>query len=523
MLRRSLCSFNVKSKVSKLAAQLQLSEVNAGCFDGKEWKASGEVVNVMSPIDGNPTGLRVQLSTPADYDRCASNATSAFKQWASMPAPARGEIVRQIGDELRKVRDPLGELLALEVGKIFPEGVGEVQEYIDICDLACGYSRQIPGQVLPSERPGHFMMEQWHPLGVVGIIAAFNFPIAVAGWNTAISMICGNTQVWKSAPTTNLCSIATQKVVERVLLRNNINPAIATLACGGSDVGEALVKDTRIPLVSFTGSCAAGQKVGQVVAGRFGRSLLELGGNNAIVVMPDADLEMVARGVLFGAVGTCGQRCTTCRRLYIHEDVHDKLLERIKECYGKVKVGDPTEPGVLCGPLHTMSAVDTFVNTVAKAQAEGGKVVAGGARHTTNAPGPNYVQPTIISIDSSASIVKTEAFVPILYVMKFKSLDEAIALNNSVEQGLSSSIFTQNIKNIMQWTGALGSDCGIVNVNIPTNGAEIGGAFGGEKATGGGRESGSDAWKQYMRRSTTTINYTSNLPLAQGIDFGGSD
>lgn len=351
---------SLKSILKSVAGELQLDEVNAACFDGKVWKATGETVNAMSPIDGNPSGLRVQLATPADYERCITNAKAAQREWQLTPAPVRGEIVRQIGEELRKYLNPLGKLLAIEVGKIFPEGVGEVQEYVDVCDFACGLSRQIPGQVIPSERKGHFMMEQWHPLGTVGIIAAFNFPVAVAGWNTAISMICGNTQVWKGSPTTSLCSIATQKIVTRVLERNNINPAIATFANGGVDVGQAMVRDPRVNLVSFTGSCQIGNEVAKVVAGRFGKSLLELGGNNAILVMPDADLRLVVRSVLFGAVGTAGQRCTTCRRLYLHEDIHDEVMARLKECYKQVKIGDPTQTGVLCGPLHTINAVDAF-------------------------------------------------------------------------------------------------------------------------------------------------------------------
>ena len=520
MLRRTFIQKNLKAAISSISQELQLGELNAGCFDGKVWKAGGEIVNAMSPIDGNPTGLRVQLATTDDYERCITNAKAAQRDWALTPAPIRGEVVRQLGDELRKFREPLGKLLAIEVGKILPEGLGEVQEYIDVCDFACGLSRQLPGQVIPSERKGHFMMEQYHPLGVLGIIAAFNFPVAVAGWNTTLSFICGNTQVWKGAPTTNLCSIATQKIISRVLERNNVNPAVATFACGGSDVGQAMVRDKRVNLVSFTGSCAAGNEVAKIVAGRFGRSLLELGGNNAIVAMPDADLQLLVRSVVFGAVGTAGQRCTTCRRLYLHEDIHDAVLQKLKECYAQVKVGDPTQPGILCGPLHTLSAVDAFTKAVAMAKADGGVLHHGGERCLTNVPGPNYVQPTIFTISPQAQVTQREVFVPILYVMKFRTLDEAIGYNNNVDQGLSSSLFTKDIQNILKWTGACGSDCGIVNVNVPTNGAEIGGAFGGEKHTGGGRESGSDSWKQYCRRVTTTINYSDALPLAQGIDFG---
>lgn len=502
--------------------ELGIEDVNAGCFDGHKWEASGPVVECLSPITGKPIGPRVQMATPEDTQRCIDNMMKVKQEWALTPAPKRGEIVRQIGDELRKYIKPLGKLMAIEVGKILAEGVGEVQEYVDICDYATGMSRQLPGQVLPSERPGHFMMEQWHPVGAVGIICAFNFPVAVAGWNAAISMVCGNTHIWKSAPTTTLCSIATQKIMASVLERNNLPGAIATFVAGGVDVGEKIVDSHNIPVVSFTGSCRAGRIVGQKLAGRFARPILELGGNNAIFVMDDANVEMAVRAVLFGSVGTCGQRCTTCRRLYVHESLYDSFVERLATLYKKLKIGNPLEDGVLVGPLHTLQAVDIFEKTVAAATAQGGKVRVGGKAYhdSTEVPGPNYVQPTIIEIATDAPIVKEEAFVPILYTMKFKTVDEAIALNNNVEQGLSASLFTNSLQTQYKWLGPCGADTGIANVNIPTNGAEIGGAFGGEKATGGGRESGSDSWKQYMRRQTNTINYSSNLPLAQGINFG---
>eukprot|EP00331_Platyophrya_macrostoma_P027439 CAMPEP_0176438704 /NCGR_PEP_ID=MMETSP0127-20121128/19462_1 /TAXON_ID=938130 /ORGANISM="Platyophrya macrostoma, Strain WH" /LENGTH=517 /DNA_ID=CAMNT_0017822745 /DNA_START=103 /DNA_END=1656 /DNA_ORIENTATION=+ len=501
--------------------ELGIQDVNAGCFDGKSWSASGDIVDCISPIDGKPIGPKVQMATKEDTLRCIENMMEAKKAWAQTPAPKRGEIVRQIGDELRKFLKPLGQLLSMEVGKILPEGVGEIQEFVDICDYATGLSRQIPGQVLPSERPGHFMMEQWHPMGGVGIICAFNFPVAVAGWNAAISMTCGNVHIWKSAPTTTLCSIAAQRIMTSVLERNHLPGSIATFVAGGADIGESIVEDHRLPVVSFTGSCRAGRIVGQRLAARFGRPILELGGNNAIFVMDDANVEMAVRATLFGAVGTAGQRCTTARRLYLHESVYDAFVDRLAGLYGKLKIGNPLEDGVLVGPVHTLAAVKIFEDTVAAAVAQGGKVRVGGkALHNSTAvPGPNYVEPTMIEISSDAAIVKEEAFVPILYVMKFKTIDEAIALNNNVEQGLSAALFTNNLQTQYKWLGPCGADTGIANVNIPTNGAEIGGAFGGEKATGGGRESGSDAWKQYMRRQTNTINYTSALPLAQGINF----
>jgi aldehyde dehydrogenase family 7 protein A1 len=525
MLRRSRFPMAALSASIKTAypflEKLGFSDVNEGVFDGHSWKASGDVVDCLSPIDGKPIGPKVRLGTPEDVKRCVDNMMKAKRDWMLMPAPKRGEIVRQIGDELRANLEPLGQLLAVEVGKIVAEGKGEVQEFVDVCDLATGLSRQIPGQVLPSERPGHFMMEQWHPIGAIGIIVAFNFPIAVFGWNASISMIAGNTQIWKPSETTNLCSIATQKIVTRVLEKNGINPAISTFVAGGASVGSAIVESHDVNLVSFTGSCQVGKKINERLASRFGRALLELGGNNALFVHSDADVEMALPSIIFGAAGTAGQRCTTLRRLYIHESLYDTLVPRIVAIYKRLKIGNPLEQGVLVGPLHTLGAVDNFKKAVERAEKEGGKVLVGGKAFGNDAsmPGPNYVQPTLIECSTDAEFVKEEVFVPICYVMKYKTIDEAIALNNSVEQGLSSSLFTLNMRNSHQWLSAVGSDCGIVNVNVPTNGAEIGGAFGGEKTTGGGRESGSDSWKQYMRRVTSTVNYSTKVPLAQGIDF----
>ncbi len=502
-------------------SELGLEDVNAGCFDGKAWTASGDVVDSISPITGKPIGPKVRLATPADTLRAIDNMMTAKKEWMLTPAPKRGEIVRQIGDELRRYLLPLGQMLAIEVGKILPEGKGEVQEFVDICDFATGLSRQLPGQVFPSERPGHFMMEQWHPLGAIGIIAAFNFPVAVPGWNAAIGMVAGNTQIWKCAPTTCLTAIATQRIINQVLQRNNVNPAVATLVCGGRDVGETIVDSKKLPLISFTGSCAAGNIVNQRCAARFGRALLELGGNNAITILEDGNLDMAIPACVFGAVGTAGQRCTTARRLYVHEKQYDEFVRRAVKAYGQLRIGNPLQEGVLVGPLHTLDAVAQYEKAVARAVAEGGKILFGGKafHNSAEVPGPNYVQPTLIEIDPSAPCVQDEVFVPISYVMKIKSLDEAIELNNAVEQGLSSALFTDSVRNAHKFTSAVGADTGIVNVNVPTNGAEIGGAFGGEKATGGGRESGSDSWKQYMRRVTSTVNYSTSLPLAQGINF----
>lgn len=436
--------------------------------------------------------------------------------------PKRGEIVRQIGNRLREFRTDLGSLISLEMGKILTEGEGEVQEFIDVCDYAAGLSRMIGGQVIPSERPGHTLLELWNPIGTIGIITAFNFPVAVFGWNCAIALVCGDTMIWKGAPTTPLTSIATTKLVASVLKENNLPENISTLISGGADIGENIAKDKRLPLISFTGSTKVGKQVALNVQQRFGRSLLELGGNNAIIVNEDADLELVKPSVLFACVGTAGQRCTTTRRLFLHEKVHDKVIQSLVEAYKQVRIGNPLEEGNICGPLHTADAVKAFENTIEEAVKSGGKVETGGTRmmKCANIPGNNYVKPTIISgLSHSNPCVQRETFVPIVYVMKFDKFTQAIMWNNEVEQGLSSSLFTRDIKNIFDWLGPKGSDCGIVNVNIPTNGAEIGGAFGGNKHTGGGRESGGDSWKQYMRRSTCTINYSDQLPLAQGIKF----
>ncbi|XP_072051343.1 alpha-aminoadipic semialdehyde dehydrogenase-like [Amphiura filiformis] len=495
--------------------ELGIAADNDGVFTGK-WGGRGEVMTSVCPGNGEPIA-RVKQGTLEDYNEAVVNARAAWEEWCEMPGPLRGEIVRQIGHALREKKDALGNLVSLEMGKIAVEGAGEVQEYIDVCDYAVGLSRMFGGQIFPSERPGHALMEQYNPLGVVGVITAFNFPCAVFGWNAAIAMVCGNTVLWKGAPTTPLTSVAITRIVTDCLKANNINPAVVTTVCGGADIGEAMANDERIPLVSFTGSTPVGNKVGTTVQGRFGRSLLELGGNNAIIVDADADLDMVVPATLFAAVGTAGQRCTTTRRLILHEKVHDQVVERLKKAYSQVRIGDPLDEGILYGPMHSKQGIEVYKSAVEAAQQQGGKVECGGK--VLERAG-NYVEPTIITgLAHDAEVVLRESFAPVLYVLKCKNLDEAIQWNNEVKQGLSSSLFTSDTGKLFKWIGPKGSDCGIVNVNIPTSGAEIGGAFGGEKHTGGGRESGSDSWKQYMRRSTCTINYSKDLPLAQGIKF----
>eukprot|EP01135_Chromosphaera_perkinsii_P000883 Nk52_evm46s152 gene=Nk52_evmTU46s152 len=493
---------------------LGLAEDNHGVFDGS-WGGSGETVTSLCPATGRPIA-RVTQANLDDYEATMKKVQQARKVWANQTAPFRGEVVRQIGEALREKKHELGKLVSLEMGKILAEGEGEVQEYIDICDYALGLSRMLNGKIIPSERPGHAMLEMWNPIGTVGVISAFNFPVAVYGWNTAISLVCGNPVLWKGAPTTPLTSVAVIKLMEPVFKRNGIPPEICSLVQGGADVGEKMSIDRRVDLLSFTGSTPVGRKVGVAVQERFGRHILELGGNNGLIVMEDADVDMVVRACLFASVGTCGQRCTTTRRLFLHEKVHDQIVEKLVKAYGNVRIGNPLDEGILCGPLHTSNAVNAYQDCLKKATEQGGKILCGGK--TLDRPG-NFVEPTVVSISTGAEVTKNEVFVPILYVMKVKSLDEAIDLNNDVRQGLSSSLFSQNPKNIFKWIGPSGADTGIVNVNIPTNGAEIGGAFGGEKETGGGRESGSDAWQQYMRRSTCTINYSGELPLAQGIKF----
>nr|CCA21165.1 unnamed protein product [Albugo laibachii Nc14] len=496
--------------------QLGIEEENCGVYDGG-WFGNGPILKSVNPTD-NTTIASVRGGNQNDYEKVIGAMDSAKSSWTQTPAPLRGEVVRQIGDELRQNKSLLGKLISLEMGKIHVEALGEVQEAIDICDFAVGLSRALNGSIIPSERPGHFMMERYNPLkGHVGIITAFNFPCAVLFWNAALSLVCGNTHIWKPSESLSLTSIACNKIITRALERNGFPGAISSLICGeGATIGEALVQDKRVELVSFTGSTKVGRHVNQVLASRFGKSILELGGNNAMIVHKDADLEMALRATLFSAVGTAGQRCTSLRRLYLHSDIYEQFLQRLVSAYKNVRVGSPLKDGVLCGPLHNKEAVKKYLEGVETIKKQGGKVLTGGKRVEGDG---NFVEPTVVAISHDAPIVQQEIFAPILYVMSVNSLGEAIERNNDVPQGLSSSLFTAKQAAIFKWTGPDGSDCGIVNVNIGPSGAEIGGAFGGEKDTGGGRESGSDVWKQYMRRSTCTINHSDDLPLAQGIDF----
>lgn len=514
----AMSTYLVEDSNYKFLKNLGLASTNHGSFDGSNWFADGESYDSISPINDKPIAAVIG-STKGDYERCVSNCQRAWQIWADLPMPKRGDIVRQIGDRLRLHKRDLGSLISLEMGKILAEGEGEVQEFIDVCDYAAGLSRMITGLDLPSERPMHKLIEMWNPLGPIGIITAFNFPVAVYGWNSAIAMVCGDTMIWKGAPTTPLTSIATTKLIASVLRENDLPASVSTLVTGGPELGQRISADKRLPLVSFTGSTQVGREVSLKVQERFGRSILELGGNNAIVVCEDADMSLVIPSVLFACVGTAGQRCTTTRRLFLHESIHDEVISKLKEAYKQVKIGNPLIEGNICGPLHTEQAVNAYVNAIDEAKREGGHIVVGGNR-VTSSDGSKYVEPTIvIGLKPNAKVVQKETFVPVVYAMKFRHLDEAIGYNNSVEQGLSSSLFTRDLGKIFHWLGPRGSDCGIVNVNIPTNGAEIGGAFGGNKHTGGGRESGSDSWKQYMRRSTCTINHSKQLPLAQGINF----
>ncbi len=506
--------------IKEALVQLGLKDINNGTSTGSVNFANGEIIESYSPVDGKLIG-KVVASTREDYDKVMDTATAAFKEWRSVPAPQRGEIVRQFGNKLRELKEPLGKLVSYEMGKSYQEGLGEVQEMIDICDFAVGLSRQLNGQVIPSERPGHVMREQWHPLGVVGIISAFNFPVAVWSWNTALAWICGNVCVWKGSEKAPLCSVACQNIIAEVLKANNLPEGISCIVNGDYKVGEYITEDARIPLVSATGSTRMGRIVGAKVAERFGKSLLELGGNNAIIITPTADLKVVVPGAVFGAVGTCGQRCTSTRRLIIHESVYDKVRDAIVGAYGQIKIGNPLDENNHVGPLIDTDAVNTYLAAIEKAKAEGGNVlVEGGVLEGEGYESGCYVKPAIIEAENHFEIVQHETFAPILYLMKYSGdVENAIELQNGVAQGLSSSIMTSEMKEAEKFLSFAGSDCGIANVNIGTSGAEIGGAFGGEKETGGGRESGSDAWKVYMRRQTNTVNYSDELPLAQGIKF----
>lgn len=494
--------------------ELGIEEVNPGCYRDGEWVSGEELVQSNNPTD-NTTTAQLKLGTTDNYEECINAMAAEQDKWMLTPAPLRGEIVRQIGEALREKKDALGSLISLEMGKIKSEGDGEVQEAIDVCDYACGLSRSLEGKVIPSERPGHFMMENWNPYGTVGIITAFNFPNAVLVWNAAIALVTGNTMIWKGAPSANLVTYATTKIFAEVLEKNGFK-SVFTMCQGGVDIGELISSDKRVPVVSFTGSTKIGRIVSETVARRFGKSILELGGNNCTIIMDDANLDLAYKGSVFAAVGTAGQRCTSLRRMLIHEAVWEELVPKMVKAYKTVKIGDPLDTSTLMGPIHSDLSLQIYEDAIKAAKEQGGKILTGGSR--IEGPG-NFVEPTIIEIAHDAQIVQHESFVPIMYVIKFSSMDEAIKINNSVPQGLSSALFTNDIKKYFKWIGPTGSDCGIVNCNIGNSGAEIGGAFGGEKETGGGRESGSDSWKQYMRRSTCTVNFSTELPLAQGVEF----
>jgi aldehyde dehydrogenase (NAD+) len=506
-----------------LLAKLQIVDVNPGACSGPDrWISDSRGQELVShdPATGAPIARIVQ-ATPEAYERVVSDAASAFETFRTIPAPKRGELVRDLGHALRTLKEPLGDLVSLEMGKIRAEGHGEVQEMIDICDFATGLSRQLYGLTMASERPGHRMMEQWHPLGVVGVITAFNFPVAVWAWNTAIAAVCGDPVVWKPAGPTPLCAVAVQHIANRVAADHGVQGVFNLVIGPGRTVGERMLEDHRLPLVSFTGSTQVGRHVAEAVARRFGRTILELGGNNAIVVAEDANLDLATRAILFGAVGTAGQRCTSTRRIIVHRSIARELTDRLVRAYGQVRIGNPLDEQTLMGPLVTPDALTDMFAALDQAKAEGGEVLCGG--HRRSDVGPQFVEPTIVKMPAQTAIVKTETFAPILYVLEYDHFEQALALHNDVPQGLSSAIFTDSVRKAEAFVSPAGSDCGIANVNIGTSGAEIGGAFGGEKETGGGRESGSDSWKAYMRRQTNTVNWSTALPLAQGIHFGIDD
>ncbi|GMQ31318.1 aldehyde dehydrogenase family protein [Algoriphagus confluentis] len=509
-------SFGILQSLKRIGVDPQ----NPGTSTGSVWMDSGEShLPSYSPADGQLIG-KVQQTSAETYEQVITQAQMAFETWRTIPAPQRGEVVREIGNALREVKADLGKLVSYEMGKSYQEGLGEVQEMIDICDFAVGLSRQLYGLTMHSERPGHRMYEQWHPLGIVGIISAFNFPVAVWSWNAAIAWVCGDVCVWKPSEKAPLSGIACQKIVSGIFAKHGMPEGISNLIVGDYKVGEWMTQDTRVPLISATGSTRMGKIVGKTVAERLGRSLLELGGNNAIIITENADLDMAIRGALFGAVGTAGQRCTTTRRLIIQENVYEEVKSRLASAYSKLVIGNPLDEKNHVGPLIDQDSVKNYLRAIEKVKAEGGKaVVEGGVLEGPGFESGCYVKPAIYEAENHFEIVQHETFAPILYLIKYKTLPEAIALHNGVPQGLSSAIMTTNIREAEAFLSAAGSDCGIANVNIGTSGAEIGGAFGGEKETGGGRESGSDSWKAYMRRQTNTINYSTSLPLAQGIKF----
>jgi aldehyde dehydrogenase (NAD+) len=507
--------------MKEILNQLGIQEINNGASTGGHWfNTRGEVIESISPVDGNVIA-KVNSATEVDYEAVVLKAQEAFVEWKKWTAPARGEVVRQLATKLREYKEPLGKLVSYEMGKSLQEGLGEVQEMIDICDFAVGLSRQLHGLTMHSERPGHRMYEQYHPLGIVGIISAFNFPVAVWNWNTALAWVCGDVCVWKPSEKTPITAIACQQITKEVFDANGVPEGVSGLVIGGADIGKLMAEDKRVPLVSATGSTRMGKSVSAAVGARLGKSLLELGGNNAIIVTPTADLKIVLPGAVFGAVGTCGQRCTSTRRLIIHEDVYDTFVSAIVGAYPQLKIGNPLDENNHVGPLIDHDAVRMYTEALEKAKTEGGNIlVEGGVLTGEGYESGCYVKPAIVEAKNDFAIVQHETFAPILYIMKYSGdVTNAIKMQNNVPQGLSSAIMTNNIKESEAFLSAMGSDCGIANVNIGTSGAEIGGAFGGEKETGGGRESGSDAWKIYMRRQTNTINYTDDLPLAQGIKF----
>lgn len=497
--------------------------MNPGMFSG-QWRGRGDVIERVSPIDGKPIG-RVQSAAPEDYDSAIDRARDAFLRWRQTPAPVRGQTIRRLGNALRGLKPLLAKLVTIETGKILAEADGEVQEMIDICDLAVGLSRQLHGLTMASERPKHRLIEQWHPLGVVGVITAFNFPVAVWSWNSALAIVCGDAVVWKPSGKTPLSAIAVTRVVERVCRETGADPALFTLLCGSAAVvGERLAADPRLALISATGSCEMGVQLGRTVQARLGRTLLELGGNNAVIVTPHANLDLAVRAIFFGAIGTAGQRCTTTRRVIVHESVRRQLEKRLITAYRSIRIGNPLDPKTVMGPLIDRAALETMLKAIERLKREGGRILYGGEPLTGRTfAGGAYVTPCLAEARSAFPLVKEETFAPLLYLISYRDFAEALAMHNDVPQGLSSAIFTDNLIEAEEFLSVCGSDCGIANVNAGTSGAEIGGAFGGEKSTGGGRESGSDAWKNYMRRQTNTINFSNALPLSQGIRFGAGD
>ena len=508
-----------KAEIDAVLKKLGIGQTNYGASTGEtHFRTEGKQLDSFSPVTGQIIGS-INSATPTDYDKVMKTATEAFKEWRLIPAPKRGEVVRLVGEELRKNKESLGALVSFEMGKSLQEGLGEVQEMIDICDFAVGLSRQLYGLTMHSERPQHRMYEQWHPVGVVGIISAFNFPVAVWSWNAALAWVCGDVCIWKPSSKTPLCAIACQNIIAKVFKENNVPEGVSCLVIGNEN-GDLINNDARIPLVSFTGSTAVGRHVSKTVAERFGNTILELGGNNAIIISENADLEMILVGAVFGAVGTAGQRCTSTRRLIIHESIYDKTIKALQKAYAQLKIGSPLDSANHVGPLIDKKATENYLNAIAKAKKEGAKtLVDGEVLSGSGYESGCYVKPCIIEANNDYKIVQQETFAPIVYTMKYKTMEEAIAIQNDVPQGLSSSLFTNSMREMELFLSQAGSDCGIANINIGTSGAEIGGAFGGEKETGGGRESGSDAWKAYMRRQTNTINYGDSLPLAQGIKF----